>query len=489
MSNTADLIQVGAGTGGRGAITPVLLSGGAGSRLWPLSRERYPKQLLSLCGEHTMIQDTALRVSDAAAFAAPIVVCNQEHRFAIAEQLQQVGITPSHLVLEPFGRNTAPAAAVAARLALANDPDALLLLLPADHVIMDLAAFRKAVDAASVAARAGHLVTFGISPTAPETGYGYIQKGARLDGEGEVFRVERFTEKPKREVAEGYLAAGTHVWNSGMFLFAASAYLAELEMHAPEVLAGADAALNASTRDLDFLRLNPATFEQVPNLSIDYAVMEKTRHAAVVPADLGWTDVGAWSALWDIAAKDADGNVTLGDAVMVDTRNSYVRSEVGLTALVGVDDVIVVVTDDAVLVADRNKVQDVKTVVERLKAAGRSEPLEHKRVYRPWGYYQSVHAGTGFQVKRITVYPGRKLSLQMHNHRAEHWVVVQGTASVTVGDSVKAVNANESVYIPLRAVHRLENVGTDDLHLIEVQTGGYLGEDDIIRLEDNYGRA
>jgi len=479
-----------AATGTTPWVVPVILSGGSGSRLWPLSREKYPKQLLRLTSDRSMLQETALRVTVDGLFAPPVVICNHEHRFIIGEQFQALGSRPATLVLEPVGRNTAPAVAVAARLVERQNPDALMLVLPADHAILDVPAFHQAVRTAMQAADRDFLVTFGITPSAPETGYGYIALGDPLAEVAGAFRIGRFIEKPPLAQAQAYLATGGYFWNSGMFLFPVRSVLAAFERHAPEVLAAADQALATARHDLDFLRLGEEAFRAAPNISIDYAVMEKAERAAVVPATMGWTDVGAWSALWQIAAdKDAGGNVTIGDTVLVGSRDNYVRSEDRLTALVGVEDTVVVVTDDAVLVAAKDKVQDVKLVVDQLRKAGRSEPLEHKRVYRPWGYYQSVHAGEGFQVKRITVYPGRKLSLQKHHHRAEHWVVVQGQARVTVDQSVQDLRANESVYIPREAVHRLENVGDADLHLIEVQTGGYLGEDDIVRLEDTYGRT
>lgn len=471
------------------AIIPVLLSGGSGSRLWPVSRERFPKQLLNLCGDRTMIQETALRVGGAFGFADPIVICNQEHRFAIAEQLQEVGIRPTELVLEPFGRNTAPAAAVAARLAARRDPAALVLLLPADHAILAPDAFRAAVAVGARAAQAGKLVTFGIQPTSPETGYGYIEKGEPVVGADGAFTVQQFAEKPKLEVAQAYLAGGRHLWNSGMFLFRADRFVAELECHAPDALRAADAAIAAARTDLDFLRLDPDAFALAPNISIDFAVMEKTDSAAIVPCDIGWTDVGAWSALWDIADKDNAGNAVLGDAILVDSQDNLVRGEVGLTALVGVKDLVVITTDDAVLVADRSRVQDVKTVVDRLKADGRTERLDHRRTYRPWGYSHLVHKGPGFEVLRLTIRPGHKISMQKHDHRAEHWIVVQGEAMVTLGDEKRTVRVNESVFIPAGVTHRLENEGSSDLCLIEVQTGDRISADDILRIEDHYGRA
>jgi mannose-1-phosphate guanylyltransferase / mannose-6-phosphate isomerase len=471
------------------AILPVILSGGAGSRLWPLSRERYPKQLLPLVTERTMIQDTVLRVSEPTRFLEPLIICNVEHRFIIAEQLRQIGVKPAAVMLEPTGRNTAPAAAVAALFAAGLAPDTLLLLLPADHMILDPAAFREAIDRAAPAAASGRLVTFGIRATAPETGYGYIERGTALAGHDGLFSVVRFTEKPPVDRAREYVAGGRHDWNSGMFLFRADSLTQELERHTPEVVTAARAAIAAGSRDLDFFRLDPAAFAASPNISIDYAVMEPTDRAVVVPCDIGWTDVGSWSALWDVGGKDENGNVVLGDVHLQDVGNSYVRSEDRLTAVIGLDDVIVVSTDDSILVAHRDRVQDVKLVVDGLKRAGRSEPLEHVQVHRPWGWYQSVHQGDGFQVKRITVLPGQKLSLQKHNHRAEHWVVVSGTALVTRGEDRLTLKAGESVYIPLQAVHRLENADDTPLHLIEVQTGDYLGEDDIIRLQDTYGRS
>ncbi|NYZ17553.1 mannose-1-phosphate guanylyltransferase/mannose-6-phosphate isomerase [Azospirillum sp. RWY-5-1] len=480
-------------------ILPVLLSGGSGSRLWPMSRELYPKQLLNLCSDRSMIQDTAARVADSARFAPPLVVCNQEHRFVIAEQFRAIGCPPRAIVLEPFGRNTAAACAVAALMAAADDPDALLLVLPADHLIQDTGAFRRAVDRAALAAAAGRLVTFGITPTAPETGYGYIRRGGALTGpegagpegaglEG-VFEVAAFVEKPNRAVAEGYLADGGYAWNSGMFLFPAAVLLAELERHAPAVLEAARAALAAGSADLDFFRLDPAAFGRAPDLAIDVAVMERTDRAAVVPCELGWTDVGVWSALWEVGARDAAGNVLLGDVVAEGASGCYVRSEHHLTALVGIEDAVVVVTDDAVLVAAKDRAQDVKKVVDRLKKAGRSEPVSHRKVHRPWGSYRSVHAGERFQVKELSVAPGARLSLQRHHHRAEHWVVVNGTALVTRGEEQVFVYENQSIYIPIGAVHRLENPGKVPLTIIEVQSGSYLGEDDIVRLDDSYGRG
>lgn len=467
-------------------IIPVLLSGGSGSRLWPVSRERYPKQLLPLCGDQTMIQETALRVGRDHGFADPIIICNQEHRFAIAEQMMQAGVQPTHLVLEPCGRNTAPAAAIAALLARRQHPDAMVLLLPADHAILNAAAFHEAVMAGAQTAATGMLVTFGIRPTSPETGYGYIEKGDALSDK--AFRVQQFAEKPALTVAQSYVAGGRHLWNSGMFLFRAQDFLEELARLAPEVAYTAEIALEAASHDLDFLRLENKTFAQAPNISLDFAVMEKTDRAAVVPCDIGWTDVGAWSALWDIAQKDETGNAVSGDAILVDAHDNLVRSDAGLTALVGVDNLTVVVTEDAVLVANRSRVQEVKAVVDRLKHEGRKERLEHRRTYRPWGYVHRLHDGPGFLVNRLTIHPGHKISLQRHQHRAEHWVVVRGEALVTLGDEQRVLHVNESLFIPAGIPHRLENAGTSDLCLVEVQTGDYLGADDVVRIEDHYGR-
>lgn len=471
-------------------IHPVILSGGAGVRLWPMSREQYPKQFLPLCSERSMLQDTAGRVSDAARFADPLIVCNQEHRFVIAEQIRQAGRGAARIVLEPVGRNTAPAAAVAALIVAEQDPDGQILLLPADHAIQDRDAFLQAVATASAAASSGMLTTFGIVPTAPETGYGYIRRGDAVAGHDGAFRVAAFVEKPPREQAERYLAEKDFFWNSGMFLLPVRQYLAELERWAPAVLDACRAALARGRSDLDFFRLDEEAFAASPNISIDYAVMERTEAAAVVPCSIGWTDVGAWSALWEIGEKDQGGNVCHGDAVAWDSRGCYVRSEDGaLVALLGMENAVVVATEDAILVAAKDRAQDIKPLVEHLKTQGRSEPLLHRRVHRPWGFYQSLHAGDRFQVKRLTVAPGARLSLQKHYHRAEHWVVVNGTALVTRGDEQILLRENESVYIPLGTPHRLENPGKVPLNLIEVQSGSYLGEDDIVRFDDHYGRS
>ncbi|MEI2795859.1 mannose-1-phosphate guanylyltransferase/mannose-6-phosphate isomerase [Pseudoxanthomonas sp. F11] len=464
-------------------LQPVLLSGGSGTRLWPLSREAYPKQFLPLAGDDTMVQATWRRV-EALADMAPIVVANEEHRFLVAEQLRQVGAPVPAILLEPVGRNTAPAIAAAALQAMAGGADPLLLVLPSDHVVRDVAGFQRAVRQASSAADAGALVTFGIVPDAPETGFGYIQAEA---GDG-LRQVLRFVEKPDAATARSYLDAGGYYWNSGMFLFRASRYLEELARFRPDIVDAVRAAHAAARHDGDFVRLDKDAFSACPSDSIDYAVMEKTADAMVLPVDIGWNDVGSWSALWDVAERDADGNAHHGDVIAVDSRNSYAYAQ-RLVALVGVDDIVVVETDDAVLVARKDKVQEVKQVVARLKQEQRSQAVLHREVHRPWGSYDSVDNGGRHQVKRIKVKPGAALSLQMHHHRAEHWIVVSGTAKVTRGDETLLLSENESTYIPLGVKHRLENPGKVPLELIEVQSGSYLGEDDIVRFEDVYGRS
>ncbi|MDR7067774.1 mannose-1-phosphate guanylyltransferase/mannose-6-phosphate isomerase [Pseudoxanthomonas japonensis] len=464
-------------------LQPVLLSGGSGTRLWPLSREAYPKQFLPLAGDETMVQATWRRV-EAIADLAPIVVANEEHRFLVAEQLRQIGAPVPAIVLEPVGRNTAPAIAAAALQAMVDGADPLLLVLPSDHVVRDVAGFQRAVREASSAAEAGALVTFGIVPDAPETGFGYIQAEA---GEG-LRKVSRFVEKPDATTAQSYLDAGGYYWNSGMFLFRASRYLEELANVRPDIVEAVRAAHASARLDGDFVRLDKDAFAACPPDSIDYAVMEKTARAMVLPIDIGWNDVGSWSALWDVAERDADGNAHHGDVIAVDSRNSYAYAQ-RLVALVGVDDIVVVETDDAVLVARKDRVQDVKQVVARLKEEQRSQAVLHREVHRPWGSYDSVDNGGRHQVKRIKVKPGAALSLQMHHHRAEHWIVVSGTAKVTRGDEILLLSENESTYIPLGVKHRLENPGKVPLELIEVQSGSYLGEDDIVRFEDVYGRS
>ncbi|MBV2210090.1 MAG: mannose-1-phosphate guanylyltransferase/mannose-6-phosphate isomerase [Thermomonas sp.] len=464
-------------------LQPVLLSGGSGTRLWPLSREAYPKQFLPLAGKDTMLQATWQRVA-AIAGAAPIVVAGEEHRFLVAEQLRQIGAPTPAIVLEPVGRNTAPAIAAAALQALAGGEDPLLLVLPSDHVVRNAQAFCAAVQQAMPAAEAGALVTFGTVPDAPETGFGYIQAAP---GEG-VQKVLRFVEKPDAATAQGYLDAGGYYWNSGMFLLRASRYLEELERFHPDMVAAVRKAFESAARDGDFIRLDKTDFAACPSDSIDYAVMEKTAAAMVLPVDIGWNDVGSWSALWEVSEQDGDGNAHRGDVIAIDTRNSYAYAQ-RLVALVGVDDLVVVETDDAVLVARKDKVQQVKDVVARLKAEQRSQAVLHREVHRPWGSYDSIDMADGFQVKRIKVKPGARLSLQSHRQRAEHWVVVRGTARVTRDNDVFELFANQSTYIPIGAKHRLENPGKEMLELIEVQSGDYLGEDDIVRYEDVYGRS
>ncbi|MEA9556916.1 mannose-1-phosphate guanylyltransferase/mannose-6-phosphate isomerase [Xanthomonas nasturtii] len=464
-------------------VLPIILSGGSGTRLWPLSRESYPKQFLPLVGDKSMLQATWLRSAPVAGHA-PIVVANEEHRFMAAEQLQQLGVKPSAILLEPKGRNTAPAIAVAALEAMRDGADPLLLVLPSDHVIQNEAAFQAAVTAAAAAAEQGKLVTFGIKPTAPETGYGYIKAGS---GTGAT-AVERFVEKPDLATAQGYLASGEYYWNSGMFLFRASRYLEELRKFHPAIADACQKAWENGKRDADFTRLDKDAFAASPSDSIDYAVMEKTADAVVVPLDAGWNDVGSWSSLLDVSEQDAHGNAHHGDVIQVDCRNTYAYGS-RLIAMVGLEDVVVVETPDAVLVGHRDRIQEVKDVVGRIKADGRSEATWHRKVYRPWGAYDSIDMGQRHQVKRITVKPGAVLSLQMHHHRAEHWIVVSGTAEVTRGDEVLLLTENQSTYIPLGVTHRLRNPGKLPLELIEVQSGSYLGEDDIVRFEDTYGRA
>ncbi|ALC17013.1 mannose-1-phosphate guanylyltransferase [Desulfuromonas soudanensis] len=476
-------------------IIPVILSGGAGTRLWPLSRELYPKQLLPLAGEDTMLQATVTRLAGVAGLGAPLVVCNEDHRFLVAEQLRAIASPASAILLEPVGRNTAPAVAVAALQAQKGGDDPILLVLPADHVIRDPAPLRAAIAAGAELAEAGHLVTFGIVPATAETGYGYIKAGPPLPpvtghpSPLTAFTVSEFVEKPDLERARGYVAAGNYFWNSGMFLFRASRFLEELQTFAPEILAACRKAMAEAVPDLDFVRLDAASFAASPKDSIDYAVMEKTAAAAVIPLDAGWSDVGSWSALYEIGAADEDGNVTFGDVLTCDVRNSYLYAQTRLVAAIGLDNHVVVETADAVLVAHKDCVQDVKAIVETLKKQKRPEALLHRRVNRPWGAYECIDAAERFQVKHITVHPGATLSLQMHHHRAEHWVVVRGTARITRGDEVLVLSENQSTYIPLGVAHRLENPGKIPLELIEVQSGSYLGEDDIVRFEDSYGRS
>jgi mannose-1-phosphate guanylyltransferase / mannose-6-phosphate isomerase len=471
-------------------ITPVILSGGAGTRLWPLSRELYPKQLLPLVGTRTMLQQTLLRL-DGLATAPPVVVCNEAHRFLVAEQLRQLKIEPRATVLEPFGRNTAPAIALAAHAVLKglaarpNAVEPVLLVLPADHVIRDIAVFHQAVRTALAAAEAGRLATFGIVASAPETGYGYIQRG---EASGAAFRIARFVEKPNSERAREFVASGNYYWNSGMFLFRARRYLQELERFAPEMARTCEVAFRGAKADLDFTRIDPALFESCPADSIDYAVMEKTADAVVVPLNAGWSDVGSWASLHAASDGDAHGNVAHGDVICEDTQGSYLYAESRLVAAVGLRDHVVVETKDAVLVAPKERVQDVRKLVLRLKELGRYEHSLHREVFRPWGSYDSLENGPRFQVKRLKVKPGATLSLQMHHHRAEHWVVVAGTARITRGEEEFLLEENQSTYIPVGVKHRIENPGMIPLEIIEVQSGSYLGEDDIVRFEDRYGR-
>jgi mannose-1-phosphate guanylyltransferase / mannose-6-phosphate isomerase len=469
-------------------IVPVILSGGSGSRLWPVSRESFPKQLWPLVSDSTLLQETAQRARGDG-LAPPLVVCNHEHRFLIAEQLRAVGITDARIVLEPVGRNSAPAIAAAAILVAEEDPDAILWMLAADHVIADTAALHRGFAAAAAAARAGHVVTFGMRPTAPETGYGYIEIGAALDDAPGASAVARFIEKPDSATAACLAGDPRYLWNSGMFVFTARTLLDELATHAPDVLHAVRRAVAERQVDLDFIRLGVKAFSESPSISLDYAVAERTRRAAVVPADIGWSDVGSWGALWELGRKDPAGNVAVGDVLLAAARNCYVRSDGMLAAVVGLEDAVVVVTEDAVLAMHRDHAQDVRMVVDRLKAAGRHEAVAHNRHYSPWGFFESLIRGERFQVKRLVVSPGRKLSLQKHFHRAEHWVVVNGSALVTRDNETFLVRENESVYLPLGCVHRLENPGKIPLTLIEVQSGAYLGEDDIVRLGDDYNRG
>ncbi len=470
-------------------IHPVILSGGSGTRLWPMSRTLYPKQLLSLLGHDSLLQQTVRRVADGHDFASPLLVANEEHRFIIAEQLREIAAVPRALLLEPVGRNTAPAACVAALALTEAEPDPLMLVMPSDHTIGDLAAFAGAIERAAAAARAGALVSFGIAPQRAETGYGYIRRGSELDGAEGVFAVAEFVEKPGPEQAEAYVASGEHSWNSGIFLFPARVYLDELERLRPDMVAACRNALATAQRDSDFVRLGREAFAACESDSIDYAVMEHTRRAAIVPVSMGWSDVGSWDALWEMGAKDQHGNSIEGNVVAEDTRNCYLRSEAGLVAAIGIEDLVVVATADAVMVAPRNRTQDVKKLVARLVKDRRDEADALPTVHRPWGTFTSLHNGHRVQVKHIMVKPGGKLSLQMHHHRAEHWVVVQGTAKIRRGDQETMLSEDQSTYIPIGTAHRLENPGKIPLHLIEVQSGSYLGEDDIIRLEDSYGRS
>jgi mannose-1-phosphate guanylyltransferase/mannose-6-phosphate isomerase len=473
-----------------GTVFPVILSGGSGTRLWPVSRSMHPKQLLPIVDEDSMLQATVARFNDRARFAAPIIVGGENHRFLISDQLAEVGCVPTTIILEPEGRNTAAAIALAAHAAMASDADALLIVAPSDHVIMNKAAFAGAIDAALLAARSGHLVTFGIRPQGPETGYGYIEIGQPLAGLDGVNAVARFVEKPDAARAEGFVAGGQHAWNGGIFVFGAQAYLEALSDHEPAIAAACAAAMRNATTDALFMRPDKSAFLTSPNISIDYAVMEHTSRAAVVPVEMGWSDVGSWSALWDIAPRDDDGNFLDGDIVAIDSHNNLVRIDRGpAVSVVGVDDMIIVSTRDSVLVTPRNRAQDVKLVVDELKRRNSTRHSLQPVVHRPWGTYETTDSGDRFQTKRIVVKPGEKLSLQMHYHRSEHWIVVSGTALVTIDGHEQIVGENQSVYIAAGSTHRLENPGKVPLHLIEVQCGPYLGEDDIVRFEDKYARV
>lgn len=468
-------------------ILPIIMAGGTGSRLWPLSRELFPKQFQKLYGQTTMLQATVLRLQGLDCLP-PLVICNEEHRFIVAEQLRQIGQLDHNIILEPIGKNTAPAIALAAIYAAKHEDNPALLVLAADHVVLNEEAFRAAVVHAQVPVKQDKLVTFGIVPQSPETGYGYIKynpDACKQSG----FTVEQFVEKPDLATARAYLSSGNYLWNSGMFSFKAQNYLNELKNYRPDIYSACSHAMQSVDIDLDFIRINKESFFDCPAESIDYAVMEKTTNAVVIAMDAGWSDVGAWSSLWEVSDKDKDDNVITGDVLTVDSHNNYIFAETGLVATVGLHHTIVVQTKDAVLVASKDKSQDVKSIVNQLKAENRQEHIVHREVYRPWGKYDSIDSGYRYQVKCITVKPSERLSVQMHHHRAEHWIVVSGTAKVIVNGDEKLVTENESVYIPLGATHCLENPGKVDLEMIEVQVGSYLGEDDIVRFEDRYGRT
>ncbi len=471
-----------------GTVHPVILSGGVGTRLWPMSRVLQPKQLLPLTTDRSMLQETVARVAGPG-YAAPTIVCNREHRFVIAEQMRELGVTPAAIILEPVGRNTAPAVTVAALRLAAVDPEAIMLVLPSDHVVGDAGRFDRAIATAVMAARRDALITFGIPPTGPETGYGYIERGAPWDDLPGVYRIERFVEKPDAAVAAAFAADRRYAWNSGMFVFAVASFLDEVTRLKPDLVAGCRQALGQAVTDLDFLRLDDEAFAAIESISVDYAVMEGTARGAVLPADIGWSDVGSWSMLWEIGDHDPDGNVVVGDVMTLDVRNSYLRSDGRLVAAIGVENLVVVATDDTVLIVPRERSQDVKRIVAEIEANGRTEHYVHTRVFRPWGWFRSIHDGPRFQVKEIVVQPGHRLSRQIHYHRAEHWVVVSGTARVSREDDTFLLTEDQSTYIPHNVRHSLENPGKIPLRMIEVQSGSYLGEDDVVRLEDPYGRA
>lgn len=465
-------------------LVPVIMAGGSGTRLWPLSRQARPKQFLTLIGQYSFLQQTITRLQSVEK-NLPIIICNEEHRFLVAEQLRQLQQT-AKIILEPIGKNTAPTVALAAFDVIKQNPDAYLLVLPADHLINNSKVFEQAVKKALVLARENYLVTFGIVPTQIETGYGYIEQGKPIGDD--TYHVAQFVEKPNQQQAHSYIKSGRYLWNSGMFLFKASCYLAELKKFRPDIYEACDKAMTMAQPDMDFLRVSKEAFASCPSDSIDYAVMEKTAKATVVSLQAGWTDIGSWSTLWDVMAKDQQGNSLQGDVLAEQTTNSLVFATDRLVTVLGVDNLAIIETKDAVLVADKSKIQQVKTIVEKLQKANRNEVIQHTQVYRPWGFYNAIDIGERYQVKRITVKPGAKLSLQKHHHRAEHWVVVKGTAKVIKGNDTYLLTEDQSTYIPIGEIHSLENPGKIPLELIEVQSGSYLGEDDIIRLEDKYGR-
>ena len=467
-------------------IIPVILSGGSGTRLWPLSRKEHPKQYLPLVGDNTMLQETILRLKGLDNLADPIIICNADHRFLVAEQCQQIDIKNPTILLEPVGRNTAPAIAAAALQSLKNSDDAVLLVLSADHVIQDIKAFHVAINIASNQAQKGKLATFGIVPTDANTGYGYIKSSKdSIDG---AYKVEKFVEKPDLKTAQSYLEQGNYLWNSGMFMFKAATLVDELTTHSPDIVKSAGSAIDNATQDLDFIRLDKQAFESSPSDSIDYALMEKSNNVVVVPLDAQWNDIGAWSALHNIGIKDKNNNVIKGDVITRDTTNTYINADHHMVATIGVDNLIIVDTPDATFIATQDKAQEVKSIVESLQASGRCESTAHRKVYRPWGWYDSIESGEYFQVKRLHVKSHAKLSLQIHHKRAEHWVVVRGVATVTNGEKIFDLNKGESTYIPLGVTHALANNTSEPLEIIEVQSGTYLGEDDIVRFDDIYGR-